>query len=120
MKLPFTLPRKRASRRVLFLGMACIIGVNLVIILSPRATDPVDQALPVYRSEELRKFDGTDPNKPIYLGYEGKVYDVTAGAAYYAPEGSYHYLAGRDATVELHIAGGGIIKSKYPVIGRLP
>ena len=67
--------------------------------------------------EELKKYSGDNISLPIYLAFEGKVYDVTAGKKFYEPGGAYHYLAGTDATSELHIAGGGIIKSKYPVVG---
>lgn len=68
---------------------------------------------------ELRKHDGSDESIPIYLAYEGRVYDVSEGREYYKKGGVYHYLAGKDSTVELNIAGGSIIKRKYPVIGRL-
>lgn len=99
--------------------MSCIIVVNIAIILKPRHIYPVDTSLRVYSAEELKLFDGTQLGKPIYLGFEGLVYDVSKGAEYYAVSGTYHYLAGRDATNELHVAGGAIIKAKYPVIGRL-
>lgn len=69
--------------------------------------------------EELSEFDGTDPEKPIYIGMEGYIYDVTQGKKYYQPDGSYHYLAGKDSTIDLKIAGGDIIKKKYPVVGRI-
>ncbi len=72
-----------------------------------------------FTAEQLAVYDGTDPQKPIYLGLDGLVYDVTPGAKYYKPGGSYHSLAGRDASKQLHLAGGAIIKSKYPVIGIL-
>ena len=32
---------------------------------------------------ELARYDGSDPSKPIYLGLDGDVYDVTAGARMY-------------------------------------
>jgi predicted heme/steroid binding protein len=119
MNLSQLLPRKRAHIVALFLGMSCLIVINLFIILSPKRPYVVDKSLRLYTLEELSKYDGTDPAKPIYLGFEGRVYDVTSGSAYYIPSGSYHSLAKRDATDQLHIAGGAIIKAKYPVIGRL-
>jgi len=69
--------------------------------------------------EELKKYNGDNQNLPIYIGMNGYVYDVTAGKKFYQPGGSYHDLAGRDSSTELNMAGGGIIKSKYPVVGRL-
>ncbi|KKR31495.1 MAG: hypothetical protein UT63_C0068G0005 [Candidatus Gottesmanbacteria bacterium GW2011_GWC2_39_8] len=73
----------------------------------------------VFKVSELSKFNGTDPNKPIYIAYNGEVYDVSGGRNFYKPGGTYHFLAGRDSTSELNIAGGAIIKRKYPVIGVL-
>lgn len=75
--------------------------------------------LPIMKAEELKAFNGSRAGKPIYLGFEGLVYDVSAGKEYYQPGGAYHYLAGRDSTADLRIAGGDIIKRKYPVIARL-
>ena len=75
--------------------------------------------LPAMKPEELKAFNGSKAGKPIYLGFEGLVYDVSAGKEYYQTGGTYHYLAGRDSTADLRIAGGDIIKRKYPVIARL-
>lgn len=72
-----------------------------------------------FTAQQLAAYNGNDPQKPIYLALDGLVYDVTPGAKYYKPGGSYHALAGRDASDQLHIAGGAIIKSKYPVVGIL-
>lgn len=46
---------------------------------------------------ELLKYDGSDPTLPIYLALNGTIYDVSANRATYAPGGSYHFFAGRDA-----------------------
>lgn len=35
---------------------------------------------------------------PIYLAVNGTIFDVSAGRDYYGPGGSYHGLAGHDAT----------------------
>ena len=47
--------------------------------------------------EDLASFDGV-AGSPIYLAIMGRVYDVTAGAAFYGPQRSYHHYAGKDAT----------------------
>ncbi|KAJ3383423.1 hypothetical protein HDU92_004217 [Lobulomyces angularis] len=53
----------------------------------------------VFTVEELSKYDGTNPDLPIYLAILGKVYDVTAGRQYYnAIDGSYGFFSGKDAT----------------------
>ncbi|KAI8835038.1 cytochrome b5-like heme/steroid binding domain-containing protein, partial [Chytriomyces cf. hyalinus JEL632] len=49
-------------------------------------------------TEELRQYDGKDPNKPVYLAINGRVYDVTAGREkYYGPDGGYNFFSGVDA-----------------------
>ena len=75
--------------------------------------------LPTMRTAELAQFDGTDQSKPIYLGFEGLVYNVTSGREYYQTGGTYHFLAGKDSTTDLKIAGGEIIKRKYQVVAKL-
>ncbi|KAF8314784.1 cytochrome b5 [Clavulina sp. PMI_390] len=47
--------------------------------------------------EELALFDGTSPDKPVYIGIDGHIYDVSAGRANYGPGGRYHNFAGIDA-----------------------
>jgi predicted heme/steroid binding protein len=73
-----------------------------------------------FTSTELSLYNGDDPNLPVYLAMDGLVYDVSAGRSdFYNPDMPYHYLTGKDSSTELHFAGGGIIKVKYPVIGTL-
>jgi predicted heme/steroid binding protein len=74
--------------------------------------------LPIYKAVDIAYFDGSDDNKPIYIAMNGLVYDVSAGREFYKSDGPYHYLAGKDSSTELNLVGGGIIKRKYPVIGR--
>ncbi|KAJ3777457.1 cytochrome b5-like heme/steroid binding domain-containing protein [Lentinula raphanica] len=50
----------------------------------------------LFTENELARYDGTDPSKPIYLAIDGDVYDVTKGSAY-RPGGPYHVLTGVDA-----------------------
>ncbi|MCL4417326.1 MAG: cytochrome b5 domain-containing protein [Patescibacteria group bacterium] len=75
--------------------------------------------LPLISKEELKNYDGGNPNKPIYIGLDGYVYDVTTGKKFYQKGGAYHYLAGKDSTNELKFFGGDIIKRKYPIIAIL-
>ncbi|KAK6084525.1 Membrane steroid-binding protein 1 [Seiridium cupressi] len=46
---------------------------------------------------ELLAYDGSDPEKPIYLAINGTIYDVSANSRTYGPGGSYHVFAGVDA-----------------------
>ncbi|KAI7877578.1 cytochrome b5, partial [Lichtheimia hyalospora FSU 10163] len=51
----------------------------------------------VFTEQELRKYDGSNPNLPIYLAIDGDVYDVTAGRGWYGHGASYGHFSGRDA-----------------------
>lgn len=48
--------------------------------------------------EELSVYDGSDPEKPIYLAINGTIYDVSNGRGIYGPGGSYNWFAGVDAS----------------------
>jgi len=78
---------------------------------------PTPTTLPAYTTASLAQFNGEDPALPIYIAFDGDVYDVSSGRKFYGPEGTYHFLAGSDGTSLLKIMGGDIIKKKYPVIG---
>mmetsp|Transcript_98535 Transcript_98535/g.195458 ORF Transcript_98535/g.195458 Transcript_98535/m.195458 type:complete len:160 (+) Transcript_98535:126-605(+) len=54
-----------------------------------------------WRLEELREFDGSDPQKPILLGVNGDVYNVWRGRDFYGKDGAYGAFAGRDASRQL-------------------
>ncbi|KZT13106.1 cytochrome b5 [Laetiporus sulphureus 93-53] len=56
---------------------------------------PTNQRL--YSERMLATFDGTNPERPVYLAIDGDVYDVSAGRRTYGPGGPYHMLAGKDA-----------------------
>jgi predicted heme/steroid binding protein len=46
---------------------------------------------------QLAAYDGSDPNKPIYIALNGTIYDVSISPGTYGPGGSYHVFAGKDA-----------------------
>lgn len=48
--------------------------------------------------EELKAYDGSDPNKPLLMAIKGQIYDVSMGRMFYGPGGPYAMFAGRDAT----------------------
>jgi len=53
--------------------------------------------------EELAEFDGralpdSEERAPLLLAIRGRIYDVSAGGAFYGPGRSYHKLVGKDAT----------------------
>ncbi|KAF2461802.1 hypothetical protein BDY21DRAFT_277101 [Lineolata rhizophorae] len=51
----------------------------------------------ILTDEQLLAYDGSDPAKPIYVGLNGTIYDVSTNPHTYGPGGSYHFFAGRDA-----------------------
>lgn len=46
--------------------------------------------------EELSKFSGADPFRPLLLALKGNVYDVTKARNFYGPGGAYQLFAGRE------------------------
>lgn len=42
-------------------------------------------------TDELAKYDGTDPSKPLYVSIRGVIFDVTPGKHFYGPEGAYPF-----------------------------
>ena len=102
---------------VVVLLVILVFNVSFLLLFKPKSVPKAE--LKNFTAQELKKFDGTDENLPIYMAYNGDVYDVTAGREFYKVGGSYHDLAGKDSTTELNIAGGGIIKVKYQIIGKL-
>ncbi|KAF9400626.1 hypothetical protein BGZ94_005414 [Podila epigama] len=52
----------------------------------------------VFTQEELKRYDGSDPNTNIYLAVKGEVFDVTAGRSFYGKGGGYSFFSGKDAS----------------------
>jgi len=57
-----------------------------------------DNAGRLFSENYLAEFDGRDENRPIYLAIGGEVYDVSSNRRTYGPGGSYHAMAGVDAS----------------------
>ncbi|EDW72828.1 uncharacterized protein Dwil_GK16971 [Drosophila willistoni] len=51
--------------------------------------------------EELKEFDGNQPDGRVLVGVNGSVYDMTKGKRFYGPGGPYASFAGRDASRNL-------------------
>ncbi len=118
--------QNRSGRSYLAVILALTIGslfvfISLITFQSQKAENLVfdNKNLESFTPDELVYYNGTNPERPIYLGLDGLVYDVTIGQEYYKLGGKYHALAGRDASLELHLVGAGIVRRKYPVIGYL-
>jgi membrane-associated progesterone receptor component len=97
----------------------------------------------LFTIEELKNYDGVNPNEPVYLAVKGVVFDVTKQRDMYEPGKGYSVFAGKDASKALGKSSlkledciadySGLneeemktldkwldfYKKKYPVIGRL-
>jgi len=114
--------KKMKIKQPIVVTMVVILTVVVdYLILKPRVIrfESNTENMTTYNAVELKKYDGTDLNRPILLALDGLVYDVSAGGDdYYKPGQSYHYLVGVDSSRYLHIFGEGLIKKKYRVVGR--
>ncbi|KAJ3211900.1 hypothetical protein HDU82_004590 [Entophlyctis luteolus] len=84
------------------LGAVVLYLATSVASLHTRSTTtaprhPVVVELRQFSKKDLAAFDGRS-SKTIYLAVKGRVYDVTAGASFYGPDGMYGNFAGRDAS----------------------
>jgi predicted heme/steroid binding protein len=68
--------------------------------------------------DELSKYDGTGGN-PVYVAYQGKVYDVSEGTNW--GDGShYQHAAGEDLTEDMQDAPHGAeVMGRFPIVGEL-
>ncbi|BAU02351.1 Membrane steroid-binding protein [Vigna angularis] len=48
--------------------------------------------------EELKVYDGSDPEKPLLMAIKGQIYDVSQSRMFYGPNGPYALFAGKDAS----------------------
>ena len=114
---------KKATYLLLTLLIALIITILYFAINYSRnstiTTVSQPNNLPTFSVDSLKEFNGDDDSKPIYIGLNGKVYDVSAGREFYRSDGPYHYLAGKDSSVELNLFGPEIITNKYKPVANL-
>ncbi|KAI3712547.1 hypothetical protein L1987_71105 [Smallanthus sonchifolius] len=48
--------------------------------------------------EDLKAYDGNDPQKPLLMAIKGQIYDVSQSRMFYGPGGPYALFAGKDAS----------------------
>lgn len=109
---------------ILFIVIFLINTFAIYIIFRPKTTSvsnpsQINTNLSTISQKDLGKYNGDDPTLPIYIALDGNVYDVTEGKVFYEPGGAYHYLAGKDSSLELKLFGADIIKRKYPIVAVL-
>ncbi|KAK7904541.1 hypothetical protein WMY93_017148 [Mugilogobius chulae] len=59
---------------------------------------PASKPVRLFTAEELRKYDGSEEDLPIYMAVKGVVFDVTKGKEFYGKDASYNALVGKDST----------------------
>ena len=73
----------------------------------------------VFTDRELRKYDGSRKN-PVYIAYNGLVYDVTASPHWHTGEHRNLHFAGQDLTSEMPDAPhSDLVFRNFPVVGIL-
>jgi predicted heme/steroid binding protein len=71
----------------------------------------------VFTKEELKEYDGV--NKPAYVAYKGKVYDVSDSLMWETGVHMGDHLAGHDLTEEFEDAPHGEDRLEvFPVVGE--
>ena len=75
--------------------MVCIF--NRPLGVSNHNTNTTKNGPLLLTDAELAQFDGTDLSKPIYVGLNGSIYDVSASPQTYGAGGGYSFFSGKDA-----------------------
>jgi predicted heme/steroid binding protein len=77
------------------------------------------EELKPFTLEELKTFDGAD-GRPIYIAYNGKIYDLSSSPLFQGDKRMRCHIAGKDLTRDIEIAPHGEdLVLKFPVVGRL-
>lgn len=118
MMMKKTTAKMKTIIKIASITIAILILSLTLFNLNDNVITAMESGLPVFTKTTIQSFDGSDTNKPIYIAYEGYVYDVSPGRnEYYNIGKDYNYLTGKDSTAELNIVGGSIIKKKYKIVG---
>ncbi|XP_061351056.1 membrane steroid-binding protein 2-like [Gastrolobium bilobum] len=48
--------------------------------------------------QELRSYNGSDPDKPLLMAIKGQIYDVSTARNFYGPGGPYAMFAGKECS----------------------
>ncbi|KAI9726351.1 MAG: hypothetical protein M1828_001625 [Chrysothrix sp. TS-e1954] len=79
-------------------GESWIWGYERPWWTQPKMISAAMQSPLLLTNEELAAYDGSDSSKPILLGLNRTIYDVSASPAVYGPGGMYSSLAAKDAS----------------------
>ncbi|CAL1575538.1 unnamed protein product [Knipowitschia caucasica] len=79
---------------VLWALCLCRSSADVSKLKFKRALNPVR----LFNEEELRKYDGSQEDLPIYMAVNGVVFDVTKGKEFYGKDAPYNALVGKDSS----------------------
>jgi predicted heme/steroid binding protein len=71
-----------------------------------------------FTEEELAAFDGRD-GRPVYVAYEGVVYDLSGSVMWAGGDHEAMHTAGHDITAEQEDAPHDVHVTEFPQVGRL-
>ncbi len=72
-----------------------------------------------FQEQDLRKYDGSRGN-PVYIAYNGLVYDVSSSPYWWTGMHRDLHFAGQDLTDELADAPhSDLVFRKFPIVGKL-
>ncbi|EDW86403.2 uncharacterized protein Dwil_GK15245 [Drosophila willistoni] len=94
---------------LLLLAIICFLVYKIVRdrteVPTVGSQKPIEPHLPKIRRDftiqELRHYDGNQPDGRVLLAVNGNVFDVSKGRRFYGPGGPYATFAGRDASRNL-------------------
>lgn len=88
--LPETLQENWVTALSVFAATLIILTIKSWLTPSEPPIDLANMVVPCgdITLEELTKYDGRDPFRPLYLAVQGDVYDVTKGRDFYGPGAS--------------------------------
>ncbi|KZT10945.1 progesterone binding protein [Laetiporus sulphureus 93-53] len=69
--------------------------------MQPTRTDLAPPKDDPFTVEQLKQYDGSSPEKPIYVAIKGTVFDVSRKRDTYGKGKSYNLFAGKDASKAL-------------------
>lgn len=54
--------------------------------------NPFAKSIKEFTPRELARYDGSSPDRPVYVAVDGEVYDVSANRRIYGKGGSYNMM----------------------------
>ncbi len=118
---------KKKKTIITIVGFALLDAIVIILVFFFFIRHPaysvhvrIKPPLKIYTRQQLAAYNGDDPSKPIYIGLDGYVFDVSKSPGIYGLGGEYHKLAGTDTTSPLmEMFGAATVMRKYYAVGVL-